>query len=463
MPMEYVQIFPERPSTHPAPGLFAWARDRNILSFMIDNFPRHRKSRHCQARFPKIQAFLRNASSVALAAVLLICAFSGIAWPQPANPSAQFETISKQAMAALDADRLQEAIPLLRKALALNPHWAEGWWSLGTAYYDDERYAEAELAFKRLVALDQKNGTARAFLGLCEFELGDDKAALPDIEASKDLGTDLDPQLRKVVFYHEGVLLRRAGRYVASELPFAFLCLSNSGSVEVERAFGMTVLRMTDREFPAPGTDAATVAEQVGRGACFAAKKDFDAARRQLASVAETYPHFPYIHYAFGRVLIDASDIPAAIAEFKREIEEGHDRVLPLLQIAACQYKVDPDAGLPYARQAVALAPQSPFAHYLLGLLLANTGDEKKAIPELEIARGAFPTDRRVYWSLASAYASTGRAQDAAKARAEVARLSKLSPDAELQAGGASAASNPGESKDAPIAVTDAAEQGPRH
>lgn len=414
----------------------------------------------------KIRACRTHACPLAtLSAMVLLCVFSATARPQTAQPGAapapagsqratQFDSLSRRALEALDADRLQDAIPLLRKALLLNPRWAEGWWSLGTAYYDQERYAEAELAFQRVVAIDPKHGTAHALLGLCQFELGDDKAALLNIEMAKDLGTDLDPQLRTVVFFHEGILLQRAGRFVAAEMPFASLCLGGTDSVDVVRAFGMAALRMTGRQFPPPGSVAAIVAEQVGRSACSAAHKDFDDARQRLASVTAAYPHFPYVHYAFGRVLIDAGDIPGAVAEFKREIEEGHDRVLPMLQIAACEYKVDSAAGLPYAEQAVALAPQLPFAHYLLGLLLENTGAEARAVPELEIARRAFPHDRKVLWSLASAYARTGRAQEAAKARAAMVRLER------------DAASHPenlaGDSANSPIDVTDAAAQGPQ-
>ncbi len=376
------------------------------------------------------------------------------------QPSASFQTISKRAMEALDADKLEAAIPLFRKALAINPSWAEGWWSVGTAYYDEDRFAEAEMAFKQVVGLDPKHGTAHAFLGLCEFELGEDRAALRDIEATKDLGADVDPQFREVVLYHEGILLQRAGRFIAAEKPFASLCLGNAANGEIVGAFGMSVLRMSNRQFPPPGSEAATVVQQAGRAACLAAQKDFDSARRQFTIVTDTFPHFPYVHYAFGRVLLDASDIPGAVEEFKREIDEGSDRVLPMLQIAACEYKVDPAAGLPYAEQAVALAPQLPFAHYLLGLLRVNTGEEEKAIPELEIARKAFPNDLKVYWSLASAYARTGRAPEAAKARAEVARLTRNSAQPEEGGGDATSGSDP---RNAPISVTDAAEAGPNH
>jgi tetratricopeptide (TPR) repeat protein len=422
------------------------------------------------AAFRRIRAFLPHARLIGLlAAILLLSGAFRIACPQspqgPVGPtrasaqsSVQFESLSKRAMAALDADKLAEAIPLFRKALALNPRWAEGWWSLGTAYYDQASYAQAQLAFQHVVAIDPKHGTAHALLGLCEFELGDDEAALRDIETSKALGTDIDPQLREVVFYHEGVLLQRAGRFVAAEKPFASLCLDNAGSGDVVRSFGMTALRMRDRQFPAPGSESAAVAEQVGRAACMAAQKDFDSARRQLTLVTGAYPHFPYVHYAFGRVLLDAHDIPAAVSEFEREIDEGHDRVLPMLQIAACEYKVDSAAGLPYAEHAVALAPALPFGHYLLGLLLSDTGDAAKAIPELETAHRAFPQDMRVYWALAAAYSHTGRTEDAAKVRVEIERFSHKSPQQQ-----ANADSTIGESQDVPLKVTDAVEQGPKN
>lgn len=428
---------------------------------MIISFPRIAS---CQALF-SMPAFSKTRPSPLAAAffgVLAILAVPSTLHSQsaahPAPSSAQFQALSQRAMAALDADHLQDAVPLFRKALALNPRWAEGWWSLGTAFYDQNSYAEAELAFQHVLALDPKHGTAHALLGLCEFELGDDKAALRDIEASKTLGTDIDPQLRDVVFYHEGLLLQRAGRFVAAEKPFASLCLGGAASSDVVRAFGMTVLHLRDRQPPPAGTDLAGAVDQVGRAVCSAAQKDFDSARQQFSAAIAAHPTTPYVHYAFGRVLVDARDVPGAVAQFKLEIDLGHDRVLPMLQIAAAEYKVDPSAGLPYAQQAVALAPNLPFGHYLLGLMLVNTGAEEQAIPELEIARKAFPKDLRIYWSLASAYARAGRTKDAAGARAEVSRLMHDSPPPTDDADNSA---NPADPASAPIPVTDAAQQTP--
>ena len=365
--------------------------------------------------------------------LLTICCPASLAQTQPAGntsietkpSSSSFNDLSGRAMAALDADRLDEAIPLFRKALALNPKWAEGWWSLGTSFYDEDRYAEAASAFQRVIALDPKHGTAHALLGLCQFQLGDDAAALGNIEASKNLGTDVDPQLREVVFYHEGVLLQRAGRFVAAQAAFSSLCSGGTRSDDLLRAFGLAALHMRDRSFPMDN-QAAPVVESIGLAECLAAQKNFDAAKQEFARVIAANPQFPWIHYALGRELIDEQNIPGAVAEFKRELVHSQDRVPVLLQIAAADYKVDSAAGLPYAQEAVKEAPQAPFARLLLGLLLLNTDAPGKAVPELEIAGKGLPRDPKVFWALSSAYQQAGRPHDAARARAEFARLKQL-------------------------------------
>ncbi len=93
---------------------------------------------------------------------MLVLSFSvacaiGSAQKPPARAGAatvQFERLVKQAAAASQANRVPEAIELYQKALKLRPRWAEGWWSLGTLYYDSDRYAAAVPAFRNLVQLN---------------------------------------------------------------------------------------------------------------------------------------------------------------------------------------------------------------------------------------------------------------------------------------------------------------------
>jgi len=330
--------------------------------------------------------------------------------------------MAKRADEARDAGRLDEAVKLYHQALALNPKWAEGWWSLGTLLYDGDKYADAEQAFEKVVVLDPKQGTARAMLGLCEFELGQSGRALKDIEASKTLGVLEDKQLRDVVTYHEGVLLQRAGQFEAAKAALSSLCLNGVRSNELAGTFGMVALRMRDAGPPDVGTEAGQVVQHAGRGACLSGAKEYEAAKTEFDLVIARAPHFPLVHYAYGCVLIDARDITGAIKEFEAEIAEQPKSVLPRLHIAVAEYKVDSAAGLKFAEEAVQLEPDLPLGHYLLGLLLLDTGAYERAVPELEIARKAFPQEGRIDLSLATAYAHVGRTQDAARARAEFTR-----------------------------------------
>jgi predicted Zn-dependent protease len=340
----------------------------------------------------------------------------------PGQATGAFETIAKQANDARDADRPDDAVKLYRRALALNPRWTEGWWSLGTLQYDSDRYAEAELAFQKVATLDPKQGTARAMLGLCEFELGQSDRALKDIEASKTLGVLEDRQLRNVVVYHDAVLLQRTGQFEAAKAALTSLCLDSVRSNDVVEAFGLVALRMRDNAPPDPGTEAGSVVQHVGRAACLAGAKDYDSAKSEFDQVLAHAPNFPLVHFAYGCALLDARDVDSAIREFEAEIAQQPKSVLPRLRIAVAEYKVDSARGLKFAEEAVALRPELPLAHYLLGLLLLDTGAYDRAVPELETARAAFPREARIDLALATVYAHVGRPQDASKARAEFAR-----------------------------------------
>ena len=376
------------------------------------------------------------------ALVFASCALVGAQGSSEASRSTQaasaiFQNLSAKAAAAQNAGNLDEAVPLFRKALALNPRWDDGWWSLAEIDYGKDRYRDAAGEYRKVAALDRKSGIARIMLGLCEFELGQDSAALHDIEGGKDLGVEKDQQLQQVVFYHEGILLQRAGRFEAATEPLSSLCLSGVRSRELADIFGMTMLHINSKTPPVESTQEGDVVQHIGRGACLSAANEYDQARQEYDYVLQQYPHFPLVHFAYGRFLLEARDRSGAIEAFKQEITGAPNSVLARLEIAASEYKVNSAAGIPYARQALEIAPQSPLPHYFLGLLLLDTGDYQGSIPHLEVAKKAFPREAKIYWSLGVAYAHVGRPKEAAASRAEFARINQ-SNNAGSQNNGAS-------------------------
>lgn len=359
----------------------------------------------------------------------LVLAFLNLLAPylpaQSRTPSRDFDALAKQAAEARDSNRLDEAVSLYQKALALRPGWAEGWWSLGTLEYDRNNYNNSARAFRRLLPLAPKDGTALVMLGLCEFELGLDENALKHVEEGKKLGIAKGPQLQDVVIYHEGVLLQRQGKFEAAQEALGQLCLKGQQEAKVTETLGLVALRIRGKHSLAEGSPDSEIIQWTGHAACLMAQKKFDESRQEYSAITKKYPMYPNIHYAFGRLLVELNETRAAVEEFKEEIKNHPNDVVSRLQIAAATYKIDSVAGLPYAEEAVKLDPQSPFAHYLFGLLLLDTDDYLQAIPQLEIAKRAFPRDAKVYFALGSAYSRAGRQQDAARARAAFMRLSR--------------------------------------
>lgn len=339
--------------------------------------------------------------------------------------TADFAALAKQAEAARAAHRTGDAVALYAKALALNPKWAEGWFSLGTLEYDRNNYAAAARAFRRVLPLAPKEGSAHALLGLCEYELGDYDNALKHIEEASALGIAKNEQFRQVVLYHEALLNLRKSRFEAAREALGQLCRQNTNNPDTIVAMGMTALRIAGAPRSALPPPDSVVIPRVGHAACLTAAQKYDDARPEFAAVVSEYPDYPNIHYAYGRFLAETNEVPAAVEQFKLEIKNNPKDVNSRLEIAATEYKTDSAAGIPFAEEAVRLAPQIPFGHYLLGLLYLDTGDAAKALPELEIAAKAFPRDARVFFALSSAYARTGNKEKAAQARATFESLNK--------------------------------------
>jgi tetratricopeptide (TPR) repeat protein len=355
-----------------------------------------------------------------LCSQLLPC---GAAFGQSRSPSSTFATLSQRAAEARDANRLEEAATLYTKALALRPKWTEGWWSLGTIEYDQDRYAKAALAFEKVIVLDPANGTAHAMLGLCEFELGKDALALQNLLKAEQLNIIKDEQLRTVALYHLGLLQLRARKFGDAKETLSQLAKVHIRTKEVSTALGLAALLIAPKDAPPEGTPGATMLEQAGEAEALLTVKDFEQAKRTYAQLADEYPDYPNLHFAFGRLLLETNETDQAVEQFQFELKRDPENINSMLEIASVRYQVDSEDGLHYAEEALRLSPRLPFAHYLVGLLRLDTGNATGAIPELEKAEKAFPNESRVYFSLGSAYARVGRKAEAAKARAEFARL----------------------------------------
>jgi tetratricopeptide (TPR) repeat protein len=374
-----------------------------------------------------------------LSVAILVLGLAPAGTPAAApRADATFDDLSHQASLARDGGRLDEALALYSRALHLRPAWESGWWSVGTILYDQDRYADARDAFRKLVALQPGAAPSRAFLGLCEFQTREYDSSLEDLRKALALGVDSDPQIGAVARYHAGILLARSEQFELAFETLRRLARQKHDSENVILAFGISVLRraVLPSELPAEQRDEVLLA---GRAAYNWAGRHNQAARAGFDALITRYPRLPDAHYIFGTFLLD-EDSDAALAEFGKALELSPNHVPSLLQISLERIKRGQFAlGRPFAEKAVELAPKNFVARNVFGRILLETDDVAEAIKQLEAGIAIAPGSAEMHFALARAYARADRANEASRERAifkklEDERLKAAQAAADLEA-----------------------------
>lgn len=346
--------------------------------------------------------------------------------------SPTFDKVAAQAKEAREAGNLDEAIKHYQKAVTLKPKWDEGWWYLATLQYDRDQYAEAAKAFKQVAALRPKVGAPLAMLGLCEYRIGQYDDAFVHLQQGRQRGIGDNPELLRVMGFHEATLFVLRSDFETAQRILTGLSRDGLNSQDLILAMGLAVLRISalPKQIDVNSRDREMI-RRAGLAQHYFAQLNVADARTEYERLVADYPKTPNVQYAYGRFLIDTRDDEAGVKAFQREIENSPAHALARLQIAYIKIRnKEPEAGLALAEEAAKLNPRLPLSHYILGRCLFETGENAKAIEELEVAQKMAPSEPRIYYTLARAYAKANRREDSERARETFARLSKMAEDA---------------------------------
>ncbi|HXJ94881.1 MAG TPA: tetratricopeptide repeat protein [Terriglobia bacterium] len=340
-----------------------------------------------------------------------------------AEASAAFNALLSKATAAREADHTDEAIRLYQQVVRAKPDDPEGWWYLGTLYYESDQYSDGRIAFRHVTGLKPGVSLGWAMLGLCEFETRDYDSALEHLERADALGIPHQESYYDVARYHLALLLTRAGRFDAATVVLADFAAHGDENPKFTEAMGLAGLHkpLLPSELR---PDEREMVLDVGKALCDdAAKRATDIAKDRL-ELLRKYPDTPEIHFVAG-ILALASDSDQALEDWKSELKISPDHPRALVSIAA-EYRRRSEfkEALPYAEKAVAASPGEFVTHAVLGEVLAEGDlDVPRAIHELQIAVRLNPSQPQVHFALGAAYAKAGRKEEAAKERAQFLRL----------------------------------------
>jgi tetratricopeptide (TPR) repeat protein len=332
--------------------------------------------------------------------------------PPPAQQTT-FEMIAKQADAARSAGHLNEAVTLYSEGVRLRPSWPDGWWSLGSLLYDQDQFAEAQVAFARFVKLQPDAGPAYAFLALCEYETRNDDRSLQHFQAWAKHGSPGTDALLDVAGYHWALLLTREGQFTQALYLLAAKAKKLGATPLLTEAMGMASLRMAilPEDYPSAMRELVWLA---GKAAIYSARDDSRRSEEYAARLALRYGSEPNVNYLLGTLLGFQGKLPEAAEQYKKELRISPQHFPAMIELALVQIQLfQPAEAVPWAEQAVTLDPKNARAHFALGKALLASDHIPESAYELEIAKQLAPDSAPVRSALASAYRKLGRIKEA--------------------------------------------------
>jgi tetratricopeptide (TPR) repeat protein len=344
---------------------------------------------------------------------------------KPAATPSPLQLIEAQAETARKENRIDDAIALYKKGIALKPTWEEGWWGLGTLRYSRDEFVEARDAFRRLASIQPNVGAPWAMLGLSEFETKQYDQALSHLSRAAQLHSGQEQSIADEANFHLALLLTRSEQYESAMTILAVFAQRNLNDARFIEAMGLAALRKPLLPSESVPTDRQLIMD-VGRVMYDASALRTTEAGSEFKILVDKYPEMPNIHYLYGSFLMFA-DSNSGLAEMKKELVISPAHVPAMVTIAS-EYiqRKDFQSALAYAQKATELEPQSFPAHVVLGRIFSEGGlDAERGVQELETARKLAPTSPQVRIALATAYAKVGRKADAARERQEFLKLRK--------------------------------------
>jgi predicted Zn-dependent protease len=321
-------------------------------------------------------------------------------------------------------------IPLLVVALQAapvkpKPPGAETLWNQASRAHQAGQWAQCKISMQRFLKAEPKSGPGHALLGLCQFQLKEYGSALANLERAGELGMPVDGPLTSAAQYHAAVLQTKAQNFERALQLCRFFTARNEESPEITVVAGLAGLRKPI--FPeeiAPAERALIF--RTGRAMLLALDRRIAPADKMFQELLAAYPNTPNLHYAYATLLLRA-DPDRGLEELKRELAIAPDHLPALVSLAdELMKRGNLDDAVEMARRAASAGVNNFVARAIYGKALLESGDPHAAIRELEIAAKLEPGSPQVHFSLAAAYAKAGRKEDAAKSRAEFARLRQI-------------------------------------
>lgn len=318
----------------------------------------------------------------------------------PANP----EVYAHLGLLEARQEHYKEAVPLYRKALALNPDISGLRLNLGLALFKGGELKQALTEFKPLLrsapAGSPESQRLTILIGMAHYGLAEYADAVPFLKEAADGDTQNLPL--RLALAHSCLWSRQ---YQCVLDTYHEILLLNAESAEADMLAGEALDEL----------------------------KDASGAIQQFRAAVKADPREPEVHFGLGYLLWTQRQYPEASTEFQAELANNPNHAQALAYLADADIQTNrPDAALPMLQRAIRIDPRLEIAHLDLGVLYADTGRQADALQELKVAAGLAPNDTDVHWRLGRLYRTMGRKDEAKAEFDKASSLHKAENDAVL-------------------------------
>jgi tetratricopeptide (TPR) repeat protein len=314
----------------------------------------------------------------------------------PSNP----EPYAHLGLLEARQEHYKEAVPLYRKALAMNSSMPGLRLNLGLALFKDGELKQAILEFKPLLK-SQPLGSDQAqrltiLIGMAHYGLGEYAQAAPYLKQA----AARDPQ------------------NLPLQLALAHSCL-----------WAKQYQCVLDTYHEILTLNAESAEADMLAGEALDEMKDTTGAIQQFRAAVKANPKEPDAHYGLGYLLWIQKQYPEAESEFQAELDNNPNHVQALTYLGDTQMRLNhPELAQPLLENALRLDAGQELAHLDLGIVFADAGRQEDALRELLAAAKLNPEDVNVHWRLGRLYRAMGRTDNA---KAEFDKASSINKAAD--------------------------------
>ncbi len=328
-----------------------------------------------------------------------------------AQSSAAIEELYDQARSAQSRNDMPAAIAKYQEILKIAPKLGPAYNNLGSLYFRQREFSKAADILEQGLKVDPSMSSASALLGISLYETGDYPHARPHLETALRANPgDNNAQL----FLAKD--LTQLGDFDAAAVSLRQLAKRQPGNQEVWYLLARIYMKLSENALgKINAIDPNSVLAHQLSGEMMEAMNNYDGAIVELKKAVDMAPRQPGSHYKLAGAYEGLSQWDSAASEYQAElaIDPANCRAQWKLGSIGILKGGDAHEALLAIDKSLALCPTLTDARADRARALLTLGRNADAIPDLQAAVKADPSDPRNHFLLAKAYRALGRPQEA--------------------------------------------------